>query len=514
MELTKILIVEDSQPTRDYLTELVQILGFQAHPVMQKTHFLTDLNRHNPDLLLLGSCSNPGQMKAFAKVVELEKNCLPIIYITDGSDGDERELEKLLPGENTCLLPVSFNPDQLKHAIRRMVQESKDSDYAKLNETIVGESSAIAEIRQNVLRLSKSDVTVLITGESGTGKELVAKAIHDCSPRAKKPFIKVNSAALPDNLIESELFGYEKGAFTGAWRSKPGKFLLAHGGTLLLDEIGEISLHLQPKLLQVLEDDEIPALGSTTNSKIDVRVLASTNSDLRREVTNDRFRADLYYRLNVVSIHLPPLRERTEDIRPLCKHFLKKHVALNGINGQGDIEINNRTLEHLYRYPWPGNVRELENNLKSFFVLGDEESFLAKLRNRTFLTDYTKNLVPAQPSPLSTGYYDKSASSLSLKEATKEATRKAETDAILDVLSYTRWNRRKTASLLKISYKALLNKIKEYELEDRYRQLVRGQSPADSRHQTAGSRSTSSGQAGSGQAGSGLSAAGSKYVGG
>ena len=515
MELTKILIVEDSQPTRDYLTELVQILGFQAHPVMQKTHFLTDLNRHNPDLLLLGSCSNPGQMKAFAKVVELEKNCLPIIYITDGSDGEEMELEKLLPGENTCCLPVSFNPDELKHAIHRMIQESQDSDYAKLNETIVGESSAIAEIRQNILRLSKSDVTVLITGESGTGKEMVAKAIHDFSPRAKKPFIKVNSAALPDNLIESELFGYEKGAFTGAWRSKPGKFLLAHGGTLLLDEIGEISLHLQPKLLQVLEDDEIPALGSTTNSKIDVRVLASTNADLRLEVTNDRFRADLYYRLNVVSIHLPPLRERTEDIAPLCKHFLKKHVALNGINGHGDIEINNRTLEHLYRYPWPGNVRELENNLKSFFVLGDEESFLAKLRNRNFPVDSINNLVPAQPSPLSTDYYHKSQSSLSLKEATKEATRKAETDAILDVLSYTRWNRRKTASLLKISYKALLNKIKEYEIEDRYRQLVRGQSPevGDQRSEVgkqriAGSHSTHS--TSSGQAGSGL-AAGSRY---
>ena len=279
MELTKILIVEDSQSTRDYLTELVQILGFQAHPVMQKTHFLTDLNRHNPDVLLLGSCSNPGQMRAFAKVVELEKNYLPIIYIADRSDGDERKLEELLPGESTCCLPASFNPDELKLAIQRMIRESQDLEFEKLDQTIVGESPAIVDIKKHILRLSKSDVTVLITGESGTGKELVAKAIHDFSSRAKKPFIKVNSAALPDNLIESELFGYERGAFTGAWRNKPGKFLLAHAGTLLLDEIGEISLHLQPKLLQVLEDDEVPALGSTTNAKIDVRVLASTNSE-------------------------------------------------------------------------------------------------------------------------------------------------------------------------------------------------------------------------------------------
>jgi len=474
MQTTKILIVEDSQPTREYLTELVQILGFQAHPVMQKTHFLAELNRHNPDLLLLGSCTNPGQMRAFAKVVELEKNCLPIIYIKDESDGDEVELENLFPGENTCCLPASFNPDHLKVAISRMIQESQDSEYAKLNETIVGVSHAISEIKQHILRLSKSDVTVLITGESGTGKELVAKAIHDLSPRAKKPFIKVNSAALPDNLIESELFGYQKGAFTGAWKNKPGKFILAHAGTLLLDEIGEISLHLQPKLLQVLEDDEIPALGSTTNAKIDVRVLASTNSDLRQGVKEGSFRSDLYYRLNVVSIHLPPLRERTEDIAPLCRYFLKKHASLNGVNGHDEIEIKDRTIEQMCRYPWPGNIRELENNLKSFFVLGDEESFLAKLRSQN--RNPISNRMPTQMSPFTKEYSSEPISGLSLKDVTREAARKAETDAILDVLSYTRWNRRKTAAFLQISYKALLNKIKEYEIEDKYRQLFRGPS--------------------------------------
>jgi two-component system response regulator AtoC len=475
MQASKILIVEEAQPTRDYLTELVQILGFQAHAVREKTQFLADLNQHNPDLLLLGSCPNPGQMKAFIKVIELEKNCLPIICVTDGYEGDETELEELLSDENICYLPESFNPDDLKHTIHRMIQESLDSDCEKLHDTIVGESPAIAEIRKNILRLSKSDVTVLITGESGTGKEMVARAIHDFSPRAKKPFVKVNSAALPDNLIESELFGYEKGAFTGAWRNKPGKFILAHSGTLLLDEIGEISLHLQPKLLQVLEDDEIPALGSTTNAKIDVRVLASTNSDLREEVANGRFRADLYYRLNVVSINIPPLRERREDIAPLCKYFLRKHAALNGINGHNEIEIKDRTLEHMCCYPWPGNVRELENNLKSYFVLGDEEAFLEKLRSRRFASDSIDDFTAAPTSFLNSDYYYQPRSNFSLKEVTREAAKKAETEAILDVLSYTRWNRRETAALLKISYKALLNKIKEYEIEDKYRQLFREQ---------------------------------------
>jgi transcriptional regulator with PAS, ATPase and Fis domain len=311
---------------------------------------------------------------------------------------------------------------------------------------------------------------VLITGESGTGKELVARAIHDLSLRAKKPFVKVNSAALPDNLIESELFGYEKGAFTGAWRSKPGKFLLAHAGTLLLDEIGEISLHLQPKLLQVLEDDEVSALGSTTNAEIDVRVLASTNSDLRQGVEEGRFRADLYYRLNVISIHIPPLRDRMEDIAPLCEHFLKKHSALNG---NAEIKINGGILEQMHRYAWPGNIRELENTLKSFSVLRDEESFFAKLRNQYSVADSVSGLVPEHMAPLATGYSGEPIARLPLKEVTKMAARKAETDTILDVLSYTRWNRRKTASLLKISYKALLNKIKEYEIEKQYRELNR-----------------------------------------
>jgi transcriptional regulator with PAS, ATPase and Fis domain len=304
--------------------------------------------------------------------------------------------------------------------------------------------------------------------------------------RAKKPFIKVNSAALPDNLIESELFGYAKGAFTGAWRDKPGKFLLAHAGTLLLDEIGEISLHLQPKLLQVLEDDEVPALGSTTNAAIDVRVLASTNSDLRQKVSKGSFRADLYYRLNVISIHIPPLRERREDLAPLCKHFLKKHAALNG---NEEIKINDGILEKMHRYEWPGNIRELENTLKSFTVLKDEEGFLAQLRNQNAIADSVRGLVPEQKVPMAAGYSGAPIARLPLKEVTKEAARKAETDTILDVLSYTRWNRRKTAALLKISYKALLNKIKEYEIEDRYRELVREQV-------TAGSPATGSGLAG------------------
>ncbi len=467
MELRKILIVEDSPPTREYLTELVQILGFRAHAVMQKTNFLADLNQENPDLLLLGSCNNPGQVKAFTKVVELERRSMPIIFIRDGTD--QLKPEGIFDEACICCLPDGFKPDDLKVAIDRLIDESQVSVYAKLDEIIVGQSSVIVEIKKYIVRLSKADVTVLITGESGTGKELVAKAIHDYSARAKRPFIKVNSAALPGNLMESELFGYEKGAFTGAYRSKPGKFVLAHSGTLLLDEVGEIPLHLQPKLLQVLEDDELSVLGGTTNARIDVRVLAATNSNLKRKVSEGYFRSDLFYRLNVAAIHIPPLRDRLEDIAPLCEHFLVKHSDLNGKESPS---MNRETREQMYCYTWPGNVRELENTIKSIAVLGDEKSFLDKLRNQRMGGDSWRGQVHGQPGEVGTDQPRKSVPGLCLKDVCREAARKAETEAILEALTYTRWNRRKAAELLRISYKALLNKIKEYKIERKYRDFL------------------------------------------
>ena len=472
MELTKILIVEDSLPRRDYLTELVQILGFHAHPVLHKTEFMRDLDKLNPDLVLLGPCANSAQLRAFAKVVELDK--IPMIFIMDGAR--DARLKEDLSADNICRLPETFKAEDLRFAISSMIKEKRDSDCKKLSEAIIGTSRAVREIRNHILRLSSSDVTVLITGESGTGKEVVARAIHDFSPRAERPFIKVNSAALPDNLIESELFGYEKGAFTGAWKSKPGKFLLAHSGTLFLDEIGEISLHLQPKLLQVLEDNELSALGSTTNAKIDVRILASTNCDLRQEVANGRFRADLFYRLNAIAIHLPPLRDRLEDIAPLCSHFLKKAAVFNG---NREVQISDRILEQMQHHSWPGNVRELENIIKSFAVLGHDEVIFDKLNNHHFAAYPPTAIDFPEASTSHRRSFNNPTSTRALKKACREAARRAETEAILNVLSYTRWNRRKTAELLKISYKALLNKIKEYEIEDKYRQLVAGQTTED-----------------------------------
>jgi DNA-binding NtrC family response regulator len=460
MESIKILVIDDSSATRDYLTELVRIIGYHAHAVEEKTEFIAALHRYNPDLLLFGSTNNVGQVRAFAEVVDREKKGIPLLFIGDSS----------LRHPNISSLPGDFHSADLKRAIETLVKGSQDLEYKELDNTIVGQSPAMMQIKSNIVRLSKSDVTVLISGESGTGKELVARAIHKLSPRADKPFIKVNSAALPTNLLESELFGFEKGAFTGAFQKKPGKFELAHSGTILLDEISEIPPPMQAKLLQVLQDNEFSSLGSVADTKIDTRVLAATNANLGEAVSEGRFRSDLYYRLNVVSIHVPPLRERKEDIGLLCQHFLKTYSVRYGRDYR---PINERTREQFYNYSWPGNVRELQNYIQGITVLGDKRAFYENMGNNGPAGIFPNGQGPFPAARPSNTAASGSATRRSLREVCKEATRKAETEAIVDALFHTHWNRRKAAALLKVSYKAVLNKIKEYGIETQYRKLLK-----------------------------------------
>ncbi|MBW1982836.1 MAG: sigma-54-dependent Fis family transcriptional regulator [Deltaproteobacteria bacterium] len=463
----KILIIGETTSSREYLEELVQIIGFEALSIKKKTDFLAELQRFDPDLVLLGSCNSAAQAEAFAKVVESEKGGVPIVLI----QGDTKKLKAAdLPDiDNLAVLSANLKPNDLRHAIHKLIKDSENAEFRELDKVIVGQAQSMLNLKKHILDLSKSDVTVLITGESGTGKELVAESIHRFSARAKNPFIKVNSAALPSNLLESELFGYEKGAFTGAWQKKPGKFVLAHSGTLLLDEIGEIPLPMQAKLLQVLEDQQLSTLGSTSDTQIDVRVLAATNCNLAQMVSEGRFRSDLFFRLNVVHIHVPPLRERKEDINLLCDYFLDKYAERHD---KPRTVLQETTMSLFHQYSWPGNVRELENIIQSITVLGNEESFWPKLQdNSGRLTS-----APANDSRGPEGSAAAPVFSLderpTLKEVCREAARRAETDAILDVLAYTRWNRRKAAKLLQISYKALLNKIKDYEIEQRYREYI------------------------------------------
>ena len=303
-------------------------------------------------------------------------------------------------------------------------------------------------------QVADTDVTVLIHGESGVGKEPVARALHYQSTRKDKPFIKVNCAALPEELLESELFGYEKGAFTGAYNRKPGKFELAHGGTIFLDEIAEISPSLQAKLLQVLQDGEFARLGGKRDIQVNVRVLVATNKNLEEYVRNGRFREDLYYRLNVVNIQVPSLRERREEISTLAQYFLdiysrkyKKPVP----------SLSRETTNLLLIHNWPGNVRELENTMKRLVVLGDEEVIRRELVSASH--------PPAPQDRDAASETTGSARPISLKEISRKAALQAEREVILKTLEQTRWNRKMAAKILAVSYKALLYKIKECGLD-------------------------------------------------
>jgi two-component system, NtrC family, response regulator AtoC len=316
-------------------------------------------------------------------------------------------------------------------------------------------SDKMQRIKEIIDQIANTDVTVLIQGESGVGKEVVARSIHLNSFRRERPFVKVNCAALPQELLESELFGYEKGAFTGAYRQKQGRFELANGGTVFLDEISEMSLSLQGKLLQVLQDREFSRLGGKKDIRVDVRVLVATNKNIEEGIKNGRFREDLYYRLNVVNINIPPLRERKEEIPIFVEYFLDKFSKKYGRKAS---PLSDETMKAFSEHPWVGNVRELENVIQRLVVLGNEEAIIEEL------TPVTKE----DPIPEKKKMVPAKKVWPSLKEVHQEAIKKAESEMILKALEMTNWNRKKTADILNISYKALLYKIKETSLDKRF----------------------------------------------
>jgi two-component system response regulator AtoC len=339
---------------------------------------------------------------------------------------------------------------------------------------LLGTSESMREVLDLIQRVADTDVTVLIRGESGTGKELVARAVHSASPRRPRPFVKVNCAALPSELLESELFGFERGAFTGALQHKPGKFEFAHHGTMFLDEISEMQLPLQSKLLQVLQDGEFARLGGHEDVRVDVRIVTATNRDLEAAVADSRFREDLYFRLNVVCITLPPLRQRRDEIPQLTDLFLAQYSEHYN---KPKIGLANDTRRLFQEYEWPGNVRELENLIKRAVVLGSDESVRHDLANaiagRTPRTSSIPLLdrpaapgsAPPAPPTAAAAPAAPARVSGSLKDIGRQAAREAERELIYRTLQQTRWNRREAAEILGISYKALLYKIKEAELD-------------------------------------------------
>ncbi|HZD49891.1 MAG TPA: sigma-54 dependent transcriptional regulator, partial [Silvibacterium sp.] len=320
-------------------------------------------------------------------------------------------------------------------------------------------SPRMTEIRDTIEKVATTNATVLIRGESGVGKEIAARMIFSLSHRSDKPFVKVNCAAIPNDLLESELFGYEAGAFTGAQRTKPGKFELADGGTLFLDEIAEMHPSLQAKLLHVLQDGEFARLGAKSDTAVDVRVLCATNKLLEHHVSEGSFREDLFYRINVVTVHIPPLRERRNEISVLIRHFIEKY---SGVYARSVSPLPDEAMQALIRYSWPGNIRELENLCKRYVIVGDSTQIVRELSLHTVApsAESAESETPAARAiefPLS--------SEPSLLEIGRQAAWQAERHAIQQMLVNTRWNRREAARRLRVSYKALLNKIKQMEVE-------------------------------------------------
>jgi two-component system response regulator AtoC len=311
-------------------------------------------------------------------------------------------------------------------------------------ETVIfGHSETMQSLRERMDKVASANVPVLIQGESGTGKDIIARMIHARSPWRTGPFVKVNCPAIPGTLLESELFGYEKGAFTGAYGSKPGRVELAHRGSLFLDEISELDLALQSKLLQLLQDGQFCRIGAQEDKKVEVRVVCATNRRLEEEIETGTFRQDLFYRINVVNLHLPPLRERRGDIEDLVAYFLEYYNRKYNCRARA---LSLDLMSALQKYHWPGNIRELENLIKRYVILGNEEVISSDLvgREQEFFNPDINLDGP-----------------ISLKKLTRQATRELERKVILKVLQAHHWNRKQTARALSISYRALLYKIRD-----------------------------------------------------
>lgn len=310
------------------------------------------------------------------------------------------------------------------------------------DEVIFGVTPAMGAIRHKLEKAADTNIPVVIQGESGTGKEVIAEYIHQRSIWANGPFAKINCPAIPETLVESELFGYERGAFTGAVGSKPGRVELAQRGTLFLDEISELAIGLQAKLLQLLQDGHFCPVGGAEDKRVDVRIICATNRQLSREVEEGRFRQDLYYRINVMSVHLPPLRERVGDIATLVDYFLELQGRRYHCSAR---PLSSRTMALLCGHSWPGNIRELENVVKRYVVLGTEDAITSELNG------HGDGMLEADFAP---------DSMVSLKAATQQATKDLERKMILNALEANQWSRKRAARALKISYRALLYKIK------------------------------------------------------
>ncbi|MCU1292841.1 MAG: two component, sigma54 specific, transcriptional regulator, Fis family [Bryobacterales bacterium] len=446
----RVLIADDDHSIQQYLSTYMCSLGFKTECVDSGDLVMPRLNSQVPTSLLLLDLLMPktGGLDVLAQMKKLE-HPVPTIVLSAMTDVSTVVQAMKMGASNYLAKP--FKDEQLEEAIHAAVGSTSHAGEPTCGHSgsfggdVTLQSGKIRHIREVATRIADTEFPVLILGESGVGKEVVARFIHNQSRRAKEPFVRVNCAALPSDLFESEVFGYDSGAFTGALHQKPGKFELAGNGTIVLDEIGELNPRLQAKLLHILQDGEFSRLGGVRTLRLQARVLALTNRNLEKAVASGEFREDLYFRLNVIRFDIPPLRERPEDIPILCRHFVEKHRQ------QHDHSVPNlpeKLLQALCQYSWPGNVRQLENVLKRFLILGDLDTLLSELGRTPPITDSA--VEPGR----------------SLKDCSSHAAEQAERELVFRTLEQTKWNRKLAARQLNICYKSLLNKLNRWEMAD------------------------------------------------
>ncbi len=455
-EMATILIVEDKKSMAEMLRASLEAEGYKCVLAGDGETAVSLIKKEVFDLII-SDLKLPGRDGLeVLRAVQEEDPSVPVIIMT-AFGTIETAVQAMREGAFD-FITKPFDMDHLLVLIRRALEQKRlFRENILLREerttkdgipTIIGSSPVMQSLIEKVKKVAKTRSTVLLLGESGTGKELFARAIHHLSPRADGMFVPVNCAAIPRDLLESELFGHEKGAFTGASSRRLGKFELAHGGTIFLDEIAELELSLQAKLLRVLQDHRIERIGGTKLIQVDVRVIAASNTDLAKAVKEGRFREDLFYRLNVFPVEIPPLRERKEDIPLLVEFFIEKFSKEMKTEKK---TITEEALKLLMEYNWKGNVRELENTIERAMILADGPEIQPK--HISLLGTDTETCLEALPmdGPL--------------EETTRAALKIAESIRIKRALERSRWNKTKAAEELKISYKTLLTKIKEYGLE-------------------------------------------------
>jgi len=457
-----ILLVDDEPSMLRYMQTVLELESFRVETATNGQECIDRLQKgEKPDLIFLDllmpeldglqTLERMRQMKSEVKVVML--SCV----------NETAKVVQCMKLGAQDYLTKPFEKHELDGVLQRCIAPKNDSLAVTCEvEELSGDlfflagANSMKRIQREVGLVANIDIPVLLLGESGTGKEIIARLIHKKSARAHRPFMKVNCAALPADLLESELFGYESGAFTGANKPKPGKFELCNKGTLLLDEIGEMPPHLQAKLLHVLQDGEFSRLGGRSTVKVDVRVLAATNIDVQQSIADKTFREDLYYRLNAFTLNVPPLRERREEIPMLLRHMMNRMAESYG---RAPLPLSPAFIAACMAAPWPGNLRELGNFLKRYLILGDETVAISELQS--FATD------AANGNPLGAAVAASAGGTLAreskdLKTMVRGLKDGAEAEAISRTLLQTGWNRKRAATLLNISYKALLYKIRQY----------------------------------------------------